>query len=346
MITGITGQDGAYLSKLLLSKGYKVFGTFRRLSSPNFWRLSSLGVLNDIVLVPVDLSDLSSLIEALNISQPDEIYNLAAQSFVGRSFEEPISTGEITGLSVTRILEASRIVKMDAKIYQASTSEIYGNNSSKVKTEESVFAPASPYAAAKLYGYWMSNLYKKAYGMYVSNGILFNHESPLRGLEFVTRKVTNAVARIKLGLQDRLELGNLNSIRDWGFAVDYTDAMWKILQQDLPEDFVIATGVGHSVKELVDLAFDLANLNSDDYVQSVESFKRLVDVDSLIGDSSKAHELLNWTPKTSFKELIKLMYEEDIRRWNDFLNGKGVVWDAPSYIDKTKIANVRYSIKV
>lgn len=346
MVTGVTGQDGAYLSKFLLSKGYKVFGTFRRLSSPNFWRLNSLDILSNVDLIPVDLSDLSSLIEAFNISQPDEVYNLAAQSFVGRSFEEPISTGEITGISVTRMLEASRIVKSDARIYQASTSEIYGNNSSKVKTENSVFAPASPYAAAKLYGYWMSDLYKKAYGMFVSNGILFNHESPLRGLEFVTRKITNAVAKIKLGLQNNLELGNLYSIRDWGYAEDYVEAMWKILQNDSPEDFVIATGIGHTVKELVDLAFNFANLNSEDYVRSVDTFKRLVDVNSLVGDSTKARELLNWSPKTSFNQLIKLMYEEDLRRWGNFLNGKATVWDAPTYNDKIKITNVRYSIKI
>lgn len=346
LITGVTGQDGAYLSKFLLERNYKVFGTFRRVSTPNFWRLSYLGVLDKIVLIPVDMTDFSSLIEAINISQPDEIYHLAAQSFVGRSFEEPLSTGEITGLGTTRLLEAARISKKDVKIYQASTSELYGNKISLKRNEETYFAPESPYAAAKLYAYWMTEIYRKGYGMFISNGILFNHESPLRGLEFVTRKVTNSVARIKLGLQKELKLGNLDAIRDWGYALDYVEAMWLMLQQEVSDDFVISTGIGHSVHDLVDLAFSLVGLNSLDYVVSDPSLKRLIDVDELIGDNSKADRELHWKPKTSFEQLVKLMVEEDLRRWNLFIDGNKIVWDAPAYDNVIKIANARYSVKV
>lgn len=346
LITGITGQDGAYLAKFLNGKGYEVFGTFRRTSTPNFWRLKYLDIIDKIELIPMDLTDLSSIIEAINYSNPDEIYQLAAQSFVGRSFEEPISTSDITGLGTLRMLEGARILRSDAKIYQASTSELYGNDAAILKNEESRFTPESPYAAAKLYSYWISEIYRKGYNMFISNGILFNHESPIRGLEFVTRKVTNSVARIKLGLQDKLYLGNLNAVRDWGFAGDYVEAMWLMLKQESPENYVISTGIGYSVRDLVEIAFKEAGLSSSDYVLSIPTLRRVLDVDYLVGDNSKAKNLLDWKPKTTFNELIKHMYSEDLRRWSDQLSGKEVIWDAPSYSDKLKIASVRYSVKV
>jgi GDPmannose 4,6-dehydratase len=346
LITGITGQDGAYLAKFLLEKGYTVYGTFRRVSTPNFWRLNYLKILEKVELIPMDLADLSSIIEAIIYSEPDEIYLLAAQSFVGRSFEEPISTSDITGLGAVRMLEAARLLKTDARIYQASTSELYGNDTSKLKNENSQFRPESPYAAAKLYSYWITKIYKHGYGMFVCNGILFNHESPIRGLEFVSRKVTNAVARIKLGLQKDIHLGNMKAIRDWGYAGDYVNAMWLMMQQDYADNFVIATGVGHSVEELVKTAFSEAGLDSSGYVVKDRTLERPVDVNSLIGDYTKAKTELGWIPKTSFQELVSYMYQEDFRRWNDFINGKQVIWDAPSYNDKLKIASVRYSLRL
>lgn len=346
LITGITGQDGAYLANLLIKKGYKVYGTFRRTSTPNFWRLNSLDTLKNITLIPMELTDLSSVIEAIHLATPDEIYNLAAQSFVGRSFEEPLSTSEVTGLGLTRLLEAVRVLKFDSKIYQASTSELYGNNMMKTKNEREIFHPESPYAASKLYSYWISKIYRNGYNMFISNGILFNHESPLRGLEFVTRKVTNSVARIRLGLQDKIELGNLNSVRDWGYAGDYVEAMWKILQIDKPDDFVIATGIGHSVGEMVNQVFEIAGLDSKDHIVINNSLKRILDVNSLIGDHKKAECDLGWVPKTSFYELMKMMYDCDFKRWSKFLNGETVIWDAPSYDNNANIANVRYSLKV
>ena len=346
LITGITGQDGAYLAKFLIEKGYKVFGTFRRTSTPNFWRLNYLNVTEKIELIPMDLTDLSSIMEAINYSDPDEIYQLAAQSFVGRSFEEPLSTSDITGLGTLRVLEGARLLKTDAKIYQASTSELYGNDASKLKNEKTLFSPESPYAAAKLYAYWISEIYRKGYHMFVSNGILFNHESPIRGLEFVTRKVTNAVARIKLGLQNNVHLGNLNAIRDWGFAGDYVEAMWLMLQQDVPDNYVISTGTGHTVKEFVEFVFKEAGLDWDEYVSVDPVMKRVNDVEFLVGDNSKAQRDLGWKPKTSFNDLLKLMYQEDLRRWSDALAGKEVVWDAPAYSGELKIASVRYSVRV
>ncbi|MEM0133619.1 MAG: GDP-mannose 4,6-dehydratase [Thermoplasmatales archaeon] len=345
LITGITGQDGAYLAKFLISKNYKVFGSFRRVSTPNFWRLSYLGVLKDIELIPVDMIDSSSIEEAINVSQPDEIYHLAAQSFVGRSFEEPLSTGDITGIGTTRLLEAARALKRDAKIYQASTSELYGNGNSTYKNEKTPFMPESPYASAKLYSYWMAEIYRKGYGMFVSNGILFNHESPIRGLEFVSRKITNAVARIKLGLQSNLVLGNLDAVRDWGYAKDYVEAMWLMLQQDEPGNYVISTGEGHTVRELANLAFKIADLNSQEYIKSDPSLKRLIDVDVLIGDNSKAKEVLDWFPKTSFDTLIRIMYEHDFARWKGFVEGNPIVWDGPLYQDNVRITSVRQSLK-
>ena len=249
LITGITGQDGAYLAKFLLEKNYDVYGTFRRLSTPNFWRLSYLGIEKNIHYIPADLIDNSSLIEALKISKPDEVYNLAAQSYVGSSFDNPITSGEYSGISVLRILEGIRLLDPKIKFYQASTSELYGKITESPQNEETAFRPQSPYATAKLYGYWTTDMYRDAYDMFAVNGILFNHESPLRGLEFVTRKITNAVARIKLGLQKKLILGNLDAKRDWGYAPEYVECMWLMLQQKKPENFVIATNQTHSIQE-------------------------------------------------------------------------------------------------
>ena len=346
LITGVTGQDGAYLSKMLIDKGYKVYGSFRRSSTPNFWRLQYLNIIDRIDLVPMDMIDLSSILEAIDRSQPDEIYHLAAQSFVGRSFEEPVSTSEVTGIGTTRLLEAARIIKKDTRIYLAATSELFGDDSSSTKTETTSFSPQSPYAVAKLYSYWIGEMYKNGYGMFVSNGILFNHESPLRGLEFVTRKVTNAVAKIKLGIQKKLSLGNINAIRDWGYAADYVEAMWLMLQQDSPDNFVIATGVGHSVKDLVDQTFKMANLNPYDYIVHESHLNRLIDVNNLVGDYSKAKDEIGWVPKTTFKDLVAKMYESDLSRWTDFINGKPVLWDGPLYSDEARVINVRYSVKV
>ena len=261
LITGVTGQDGAYLSELLLKKGYKVFGTFRRVSTPNFWRLQTLDVFNKINLIPADLLDMGSLLEAVKVSDPDEIYNLAASSFVGTSFEEAVGNAEITGLAVTKFLEAIRNQNPNAKFYQASSSEMYGDNQFKIQNENTPFLPSSPYAAAKLYAHSITNIYKKSYNIFACCGILFNHESPLRGMEFVSRKITNVVAEISLGLKDKLVLGNLNAKRDWGFAPEYMDAIHKILQQDKHDNFVISTGETHKVEEFVKLAFELVGLN-------------------------------------------------------------------------------------
>jgi GDPmannose 4,6-dehydratase len=261
LITGVTGQDGAYLAKLLLDKGYEVFGIYRRTSTPNFWRLQHLDIFHQIRLIPSDLTDTSSLIEAVNISEPQEVYHLAAQSFVAASFEQPEATGSITGLGVTRILEVIRAINPKIKFYQASTSELYGKGNHKAQTEETPFRPASPYSAAKLYGYWVTRIYREGYGIFACNGILFNHESPIRGMEFVTRKISNEVAKIALGLSKGLSLGNMEAKRDWGYAPEYVEAMWRMLQQEKPDDYIIATGEAHSVKEFVEKAFKVAGLD-------------------------------------------------------------------------------------
>ena len=331
LITGITGQDAAYLAQFLLGKGYKVFGTYRRLSTPNFWRLNEQGIYNKINLIPADLMDMSSLFEAVRISDPDEVYHLAAQSFVEASFEQPITTANVSGVSVNTLLEVLRLLKPDAAFYQASSSEIFGN-SDKILNENSPFHPASPYAAAKAYGYYITKIYRKAYNMRTFNGILFNHESPLRGLEFVTRKISNGVAKISLGIEDKLHLGNLEAKRDWGYAPEYAYSMWLMLQHDTPDDFVIATGRSHSVKEFVQLAFESAGIdNWEKYVEVSKRFKRPYDVEYLNGDSTKAREKLGWKSNVHFQELVKLMVAEDIRRWSDWQNGKVFPWDAPNY---------------
>ncbi len=337
LITGVTGQDGAYLSKFLLEKGYEVYGTFRRTSNPNFWRLQSLNCLNKIHLIPADLSDSSSIIEAIKISDPDEIYNLAAQSFVEASFHQPLATADITGLALLRILEKVRQIKANAKVYQASTSELYGDGNTKPLNEESKFSPSSPYASAKLFAHHTAKNYRKAYGIFVCNGILFNHESELRGLEFVTRKVSNAVARIKLGLQKELKLGNLEAKRDWGYAPDYVASMWLMLQQNEPDDYVIASGKAHSVKEFTEKAFAVLGLDWKQYVKVDERFIRLEDVMHLEGDYSKAKQVLGWEPKTKFDELVKIMVEEDYKKWKAWLAGERFSWDAPNFTEDLHI---------
>jgi len=337
LITGITGQDGAYLAKFLLDKGYKVFGTYRRLSTPNFWRLQYLDIFERVNLIPADLVDAGSIVEAVKISEPDEIYHLAAQSFVGASFEQPIGTGEITGLGVARVLEAIRQINPRIKFYQASTSELYGQGHSSSLNENSPFHPASPYAAAKLYGYWLTRQYREGYGTFACNGILFNHESPLRGLEFVTRKISNAVAKIALGIEKELKLGNLEAKRDWGYAPDYVESMWLMLQQDEPDDYVIATNEAHSVREFAEKAFDVVGLDWQEYVKVDKRFLRPLDVNFLQGDYSKAGQKLGWEPKVKFDKLVEIMVKEDLERWRKWKKGEHFPWDAPNYPNEAQI---------
>ncbi len=337
LITGITGQDGAYLAKFLLEKDYQVYGTFRRLSTPNFWRLQYLDIFDRINLIPADLLDASSIISALKISQPDEVYHLAAQSFVGTSFEQPIGAGEITGLGVTRVMEAIREINPGIKLYQASTSELYGQGNTESLSEQTPFRPSSPYASAKLYGYWITRIYREGYGIFACNGILFNHESPLRGMEFVTRKISNAAAKIALGLERKLALGNIESKRDWGYAPEYVESMWLILQQEKPDDYVIATNESHTVKELVEKAFAVAGLDWEKYVTVEERFLRPLDVNFLQGDYTKAKQKLGWEPKVKFNELVEIMVKEDLSRWQRWSKGERFPWDAPNYPSEANI---------
>jgi len=344
LITGITGQDGAYLAKFLLDKGYEVFGTYRRLSTPNFWRLQYLDLFDKVNLVPADLLDSASLVEAIEVSRPEEIYHLAAQSFVGASFEQPVGAGEITGLGVTRILEAVRQINPKIKLYQASTSELYGKGNVSDQVEETPFKPASPYAAAKLYGYWITRTYREGYGLFACNGILFNHESPLRGLEFVTRKISNAVAKIYLGIQNELLLGNLEAERDWGYAPEYVESMWLMLQQAESDDYVIATGECHSVREFTKEAFGIVGLDWQKYVRIDKRFLRPLDVERLCGDYSKANRELGWKPKTTFNELVELMVNEDLQRWRRWQSGDRFPWDAPNYPHENKILSRQFAL--
>ena len=337
LITGITGQDGAYLTRFLLDKGYHVYGTYRRLSTPNFWRLQYLGLFDKVKLIPADLLDASSVGEAIDISQPDEVYNLAAQSFVGASFEQPIGAGEISGLGVTRILEVIRSTNPKTRFYQASTSELYGQGNTQAQTEDTPFRPSSPYAAAKLYAHWIGRIYRDGYGMFVCNGILFNHESPIRGLEFVTRKVTNTVAKMALGLEKELTLGNMEAIRDWGYAPEYVEAMWLMLQQPEPDDYVVATNQTHSVRHLVTKAFEHAGLDPRNCVKSDKRFHRPLDVNYLKGDYSKAKQKLGWEPVVTFDRLIELMVDEDLSRWRRWQNSERFPWDAPNYPSEANI---------
>ena len=314
LITGITGQDGSYLAELLLSKGYKVYGLVRRLSTPNMENIKQ--IFDKVELVSGDLLDQGSLQDAIYKSQAEEVYNLAAQSFVKASWEQPVLTGEFTALGVTRMLEAIRIVNPKIKFYQASSSEMFGKVTETPQKETTRFYPRSPYGVAKVYGHYITLNYRESYDIFACSGILFNHESPRRGIEFVTRKITHAVAKISLGKQEKLELGSLEPKRDWGYAGDYVEAMWLMLQQKQPDDYVIATGENHSVKEFVELAFK--HVGIDNWEKHVISnsplHTRPAEVDYLIGDASKAKKILNWEPKTSFKELVEMMVDKDLER--------------------------------
>ena len=314
LITGITGQDGPYLAEFLLSKGYKVYGTVRRLSTPNLENIHH--IREQIELISADLLDTTSLTEAVEEAQPDEVYNLAAMSFVKASFEQPVLTGEFTALGVTRLLEAIRSVNQKIKFYQASSSEMFGKVTETPQKETTRFHPRSPYGVAKVYGHYITLNYRESYDMFACSGILFNHESPRRGIEFVTRKITNSVARIHLGKQDKLILGDLSPKRDWGFAGDYVEAMWLMLQQDKPDDYVIGTGENHAVKEFVELAFKYVGINDwQNYVVSNNpKHMRPAEVDYLIADYSKAKKVLGWKPKTTFKELVEMMVKADLER--------------------------------
>lgn len=328
LITGITGQDGAYLAKFLIEKGYEVFGLYRRTSSPNMWRILSLGIQNKICLIPGDMTDMASISNAIIQSEPDEIYNLAAQSFVGTSFEQPLVTAHVDGIGVVMLLEAIKQINPKIKLYHASTSELYGNRSNTdFLSETSSFWPVSPYAASKLYAFHQVRIYREAYGIFAVNGILFNHESPLRGLEFVTRKITNALAMIKLGLRKNIELGNLDAKRDWGFAPEYVEAMWLMLQQPTPDDFVVATGETHSVRDFLNSACEYLELKPDMVIHNKKHIRPL-DVHCLIGDATKARQILSWKPKVTFKELVRIMVQKDLERWQSHLSGKIFPWDA------------------
>jgi GDPmannose 4,6-dehydratase len=310
LITGITGQDGSYLADFLLNQGYNVVGMVRRTSTINFDRLTH--IQDNIEIVQGDLLDQMSLIDILREYQPDEVYNLAAQSFVPTSWKQPVLTGEFTALGVTRVLDAIRIVNPKIKFYQASSSEMFGKVREVPQNEKTPFYPRSPYGVAKVYGHWITINYRESYNLFACSGILFNHESPRRGIEFVTHKVTQTAAKIKLGLDNELRLGNLDARRDWGYAGDYVRAMWLMLQQDEPDDYVIATGETHSVRELCEVAFGYVELNWKDYVVIDQRFYRPAEVDLLIGDASKAGEKMGWEPTVSFEELIRMMVDADL----------------------------------
>jgi GDPmannose 4,6-dehydratase len=315
LITGITGQDGSYLAELLLEKGYQVFGLVRRTSTQKFQRISH--IQDRITLISADMLDQTSLQSALQDAEPDEVYNLAAQSFVQTSWRQPVFTGDVTGLGVTRLLDAIRIVNPKIRFYQASSSEIFGKVQEVPQRETTPFYPRSPYGVAKVYGHWITVNYRESYGLYACSGILFNHESPRRGHEFVTRKVTYNAARIKLGLANELRLGNLDAQRDWGFAGDYVKAMYLMLQQDSPDDYVVATGETHTVQKLVETAFGYLGLDWRKYVVQDPAFMRPAEVDLLVGDPSKAGRVLGWEPQVSFDELVRMMVESDLKLLKD-----------------------------
>jgi GDPmannose 4,6-dehydratase len=331
LITGITGQDGAYLANFLLEKGCEVYGTFRSLSTVNFWRLEELGIAKEVKLIEMDLYDTANIIRVIGNVHPAEIYNLAAQSFIVLSFEKPIMTGEVTALGVNRILEAIRIVDPGMKFYQSSSSEMFGPAIGSAKNEMAPFSPRSPYAISKLYAHWTTRIYREVYGIFGCCGILFNHESPLRGLEFVTRKISHGVAKINLGKQASLELGNLEAKRDWGFAGDYVEAMWLMMQQSKADDFVVATGQTHSIKEFVEAAFSVVSIqitwegegineigrnrqNGEVLIRVNPQYYRPAELNVTMGDASKARDTLQWVPKVEFSELVNMMVEADLRR--------------------------------
>jgi GDPmannose 4,6-dehydratase len=312
LITGVTGQDGSYLAELLLDKGYEVFGMTRRASTENLERIDHL--LDKVTLIQGDLLDPHSLASALRESEPMEVYNLAAQSFVPTSWNQPVLTAEFTAVGVTRMLEAVRAVDPQIRFYQASSSEMFGKVREVPQTELTPFHPRSPYGVAKVYGHHITVNYRESFGLFAVSGILFNHESPRRGLEFVTRKISDGVARIKLGLTDELRLGNLDAKRDWGFAGDYVEAMWLMLQQDVPGDYVVASGEEHSVREFAEIAFEQVGLDWERHVVQDPRFIRPAEVDHLVGDASRAREQLGWAPKTSFQELVETMVSADVER--------------------------------
>jgi GDPmannose 4,6-dehydratase len=314
LITGITGQDGAYLSQFLLQKGYRVHGVLARRSTDTLWRLRYLGVADDVRLFDGDITDLSSMIRIVQQSAPDEIYNLAAQSFVGTSWSQPLLTGAVTGLGAVNLLEAMRIVNPGARFYQASTSEMFGKIVEPVQSEKTPFYPRSPYGAAKLYAHWMTVNHRESFGLHASSGILFNHESPLRGIEFVTRKVTDAAARIKLGRQQRLKLGNIDAKRDWGFAGDYVKAMWLMLQQPHGDDYVVATGRSTTVRDMCRIAFAHLGLDYERYVEIDPQLFRPAEVEVLLGNPAKAQKVLGWMASTTLEQLIAMMVDADMRR--------------------------------
>jgi GDPmannose 4,6-dehydratase len=310
LITGITGQDGSYLAEFLLEKGYDVVGMARRTSTVNFHRIAH--IQDQIELVPGDLGDQISLIRILEEHRPDEVYNLAAQSFVQTSWSQPVFTGDVTALGVTRLLDAIRIVDKNIRFYQASSSEMFGKVVEVPQRESTPFYPRSPYGVAKVYGHWITINYRESYGLHATSGILFNHESPRRGLEFVTRKITHHVAKIKLGLADELRLGNLDSQRDWGFAGDYVRAMWLMLQQDTPDDYVVATAETHSVEQFLKEAFGYVDLDWHEYVVQDPKYMRPAEVDLLVGDAGKASRKLGWEPSVSFRQLVRMMVDADL----------------------------------
>jgi len=314
LITGITGQDGAYLSRLLLNKGYEVHGLLARRGSDTLWRLRELGIEGQVKLIDGDLMDLSSLIRALQVSKADEVYNLGAQSFVGTSWQQPVLTAQVDGVGAVNVLEAVRIVNPQARFYQASTSEMFGLIQAEKQDEKTPFYPRSPYGVAKLMAHWATVNYRESHGLHASSGILFNHESPLRGIEFVTRKVSHAAASIKLGLQKELRLGNIDAKRDWGFAGDYVEAMWLMLQQDKADDYVIATGTTTTVRDMCEIAFAHVGLKAQDHVVVDERYFRPAEVDVLLGNPAKARAGLGWVPKTSLEQLVAMMVDADLAR--------------------------------
>jgi len=337
LITGIRGQDGAYLSKFLLEKGYRVVGADRRSGDSSNWRLKELGIENEIEVVYMDLLEFDNIFRIIQKIQPDEVYNLAAQSFVATSFEQPLLTADVDALGVVRLLEALRLIKPNAKFYQASTSEMFGKVQTIPQNEKTPFYPRSPYGVSKVFGHWITVNYRESYNMFACSGILFNHESPLRGLEFVTRKITYNLAQIKFGLRDKIVLGNLDAKRDWGYAKEYVEGMWMMLQQKEPDDYVLATGETHSIKEFVEKAcyfagFDLEWEGKDDNLKGIDrgsgrvivetskEFYRPAEVDLLIGDASKAKRVLGWQPKTSFEKLVEIMVDADLKRVAQELN--------------------------
>jgi GDPmannose 4,6-dehydratase len=312
LITGVTGQDGSYLADFLLSKNYDVIGMVRRSSTVTFERIQH--IQDEITIIQGDLHDQSSLVDVIEHFRPEEVYNLAAQSFVPTSWNQPVLTGEVTALGVTRLLEATRLVNSEARFYQASSSEMFGKVRAVPQNEQTPFYPRSPYGVAKVYGHWITVNYRESYGIHAVSGILFNHESPRRGLEFVTRKISDGVARIKFGLTKELRLGNLESRRDWGYAGDYVEAMWQMLQQETPHDYVVGTGVTHSVREFCEIAFDCVGLDYHDFVIQDERFYRPAEVDLLVADPKKANDELSWNPRVKFEELVHIMVEADLKR--------------------------------